>query len=136
MQQTHAQAAWTGEMSKKAQNSGFDCENCGAAVLAVTNGSYRNHCPFCLHSLHVDETPGDRRSSCGALMPPVGITRHNRKGPQIVHRCSRCCAESVNRVASDTVQPDDAGILEALPEPGRRLDGRRRSAAFRASRPH
>ena len=97
-------------MSKKTENTGFACQNCAAAVLPVTNGSYRNHCPYCLHSLHVDDTPGDRQSSCGALMPPVRLTRHGRKGPQIVHRCARCGAESVNRVASATVQPDDAGL--------------------------
>ena len=121
-------------MTKKTENTGFACQNCAAAVLPVTNGSYRNHCPFCLHSLHVDDTPGDRQSSCGDLMPPVRLTRHGRKGPQIVHRCARCGAESVNRVASDTVQPDDAGILDALPEVEPRPAGRRRTVAFRTGR--
>ena len=119
-------------MRKKDQNSRFDCVNCGAGVLPVTNGSYRNHCPFCLHSLHVDDTPGDRQSGCGSLMPGVRLTRHGRKGPQIVHRCARCGVESVNRVAYDTVQPDDVALLEALPETESRPDSRRRNAAFRA----
>ena len=113
-------------MTKKTENTAFDCRNCGATVLPVTNGSYRNHCPFCLHSLHVDDTPGDRQSGCGALMPPARLTRHGRKGPQIVHRCVRCGVESVNRVARDTAQPDDAGLLEALPEADPRPNSRRR----------
>ena len=122
-------------MSKKTENTAFDCQHCAAAVLPVTNGSYRNHCPFCLHSLHVDDTPGDRQSTCGALMPPFRLTRHARKGPQIVHRCSRCGVESVNRVAEDTVQSDDTGLLDALPEFEPRLSGRRRSGLRGAGRP-
>ena len=69
-------------MTKKTENTGFNCQNCAAAVLPITSGSYRNHCPYCLHSLHVDDTPGDRQSSCGAVMAPVRVTRHNRKGPR------------------------------------------------------
>lgn len=121
-------------MSKKTENTAFDCRNCGAAVLPVTNGSYRNHCPFCLHSRHVDDTPGDRQSACGALMPPVRLTRHARKGSQIVHRCARCGVESVNRIAQDTAQPDDVGLVDELPERESRPDARRRGAAYRASR--
>ena len=121
-------------MSKKTENTAFDCQNCGAAVLPVTNGSYRNHCPFCLHSLHVDDTPGDRQSTCGALMPPLRLTRHARKGRQIVHRCARCGVESVNRIAEDTAQPDDADLLEALSESEPRPDARRRRAVLRSSR--
>ncbi len=121
-------------MTKKTENVGFDCQNCAAAVCPVTNGSYRNHCPFCLHSLHVDDTPGDRRSSCGALMPPVRLTRHARKGRQVVHRCARCGVESVNKVALDTSQPDEATLLDALPEGEPRRPSRRRTATFGAGR--
>ena len=98
-------------MSRKTENTGFTCENCGRAVCALTNGSYRNHCPFCLFSKHVDNAPGDRRETCGGLMAPVGMTYRAGKGYQIVHRCLVCGAERLNKAAADTVQPDD---IEAL----------------------
>ena len=41
-------------MSRKSENTGFICAYCGADAKPLTNGSYRNHCPLCLHSLHVD----------------------------------------------------------------------------------
>src|SRR4051794_2073561 len=47
-------------MSRSTENSSFCCEHCQQLVLPVTNGSYRNHCPFCLRSKHVDILPGDR----------------------------------------------------------------------------
>jgi hypothetical protein len=67
----------------------------------LTNGSYRNHCYRCLYSIHVDETPGDRRSRCGGPMRPVGVVR-SKKGWQIVHRCLACGAVRRNRVAERT----------------------------------
>ena len=75
--------------------------------MPVTNGSYRNHCPFCLYSMHVDLMPGDRRSECGGMMEPVGLERKSGKGFQVVHKCLRCGQLSVNRCAVDTVQSDD-----------------------------
>ena len=36
----------------------FTCVHCGAEVLPMGKSS-RNHCPFCLWSLHVDILPGD-----------------------------------------------------------------------------
>ena len=41
----------------------FNCRNCGRLVVPAGAGSdHRNHCPNCLHSLHVDIEPGDRES--------------------------------------------------------------------------
>jgi len=88
-------------VSRKTENAGFICAFCGADVKLLTNGSYRNHCPRCLHSLHVDNLPGDRNSDCRGLMKPVGIRYHSKKGWQIVHRCQTCGAEKVNRTAPD-----------------------------------
>ncbi len=49
-------------MKKRILNTAFVCQNCKREVLPIQNGSYRNHCPFCLFSLHVDgEVPGDRK---------------------------------------------------------------------------
>ena len=98
-------------MSRKTENTGFTCENCGQAVFPLNNGSYRNHCPFCLFSRHVDKAPGDRREACGGLMKPVGIRYKSGKGYQIIHRCLKCGAEKANKAAVNTIQPDD---IEAL----------------------
>jgi DNA-directed RNA polymerase subunit RPC12/RpoP len=107
-------------MSRREENTGFTCENCGRQVLPLSNGSYRNHCPHCLYSKHVDEKPGDRRKNCGGLMQPVGVTYKSGKGLQIIHRCLACGAEKVNKVAGDTSQPDDiealAGLMQSLSE--------------------
>jgi DNA-directed RNA polymerase subunit RPC12/RpoP len=97
-------------MSRSTENTGFVCASCGRRVEPLTNGSYRNHCPFCLHSLHVDIVPGDRRNPCRGLMAPVGL-RDGKKGFQIAFRCRRCGVSGVNRIAEDTLQPDDFDLL-------------------------
>ena len=38
-------------------DAGFTCRVCGKEVLPLGYTS-RNHCPFCLSSLHVDINPG------------------------------------------------------------------------------
>lgn len=101
-------------MSHKSENVPFICENCGASVPPVTNGSYRNHCPDCLCSKHVDVSPGDRASECGGIMDPVGAVYNPAKGWQIIHRCRVCGAEVRNKVAEDTVRPDNKELLRRL----------------------
>jgi hypothetical protein len=101
-------------MARDDENRCFDCINCGAAVSALTNGSYRNHCPVCLCSVHVDLRPGDRANDCAGLMRPAGLTHSGNKGWQIVHRCERCGGTQRNRIASDTAQPDDVRKIAAL----------------------
>lgn len=89
-------------------NEGFTCAACGGNVEPLRNGSYRNHCPFCLVSLHVDDNPGDRAADCGGLMDAVAVELHARKGIMLVHRCRRCGAVKRNKAATDDpVQPDD-----------------------------
>ena len=83
---------------------------------------HRNHCPFCLWSLHVDrEVAGDRDDICHGLMEPIGLTfKHEgvdkygqkKQGElMLVHRCQRCGKVSINRVAGDD---DPQKILEIL----------------------
>ena len=100
-------------MGRSRENTGFVCDHCGRAVRPITNGSYRNHCPFCLYSKHLDALPGDRKSECRGLMEPRGLVSSG-KGLQIVHRCIRCGAVRVNRVAEFTDQPDDVEALLPL----------------------
>lgn len=85
-------------------------------MAPLTNGSYRNHCPSCLYSKHVDIVPGDRAAACGGLMAPVGLDYRPGKGHVLVHRCMRCGAVRRNRIAVDAEQPDD---LDAILRVGR-----------------
>lgn len=90
------------------------CVHCGAGVVPVTNGSVRNHCPFCLWSLHVDDSkPGDRRSSCRSPMKPIDLLK-NKKGWQVLHRCTTCHKQQANIVATDTVQDDMAALIRFM----------------------
>lgn len=85
-----------------ARQEPFVCEHCGASVEPLEHGSYRNHCPKCLRSKHVDaEGPGDRASTCGALMDPVGLDHDGKKGWMIRHLCRRCSKEIPNKAAPD-----------------------------------
>ena len=94
-------------MSRNSENTAFTCHRCGLAVVPLSNGSYRNHCPRCLYSRHLDLAPGDRASSCEGMMEPIGVKYRSGKGLQVVHRCMTCRLVRANRVARDTVQPDD-----------------------------
>lgn len=96
-------------------NQSFTCVNCGAAVSPLAGGGYRNHCPVCLHSLHVDVNPGDRAADCGGVMEPVAVERSGKKGWVLSHRCRRCGALRRNLAAiEDPVQPDDYEAIVAL----------------------
>lgn len=91
-----------------AGNEGFTCRVCGLEVLPLANGSFRNHCPRCLWSAHVDRVPGDRSEGCGGLMRPEGLVGSPSTGWQIAHRCIACGAVRYNRTAEDDPrQPDD-----------------------------
>lgn len=90
-----------GTISRATENTGFTCDICGLEVTALRNGSYRNHCPSCLHSKHVDERPGDRAASCRAPMAPTAVEHHPAKGYMLVHRCVSCGFTRRNRLADD-----------------------------------
>ena len=54
----------------------FVCEEC---ELCVYGDGYRNHCPKCLVSKHVDENPGDRAAECGGLMDVTDVAMDHGK---------------------------------------------------------
>lgn len=94
-----------------ARQESFTCSHCGATVGLLTTGSYRNHCPRCLWSKHVDEAgPGDRAATCGGMMLPVGIEHRSGKGWMIVHRCESCGKTITNKTAED----DDRERISAI----------------------
>jgi len=89
----------------------FTCGHCGKQVEPLAHGSYRNHCPHCLWSKHVDrDGPGDRLSDCGSLMKPVELDQDGKKGWLIIHSCESCHKEIPNKAAPDD---DLAGFMSA-----------------------
>lgn len=80
----------------------FKCKVCGNLVTPENAGSdHRNHCPYCLSSLHVDNEPGDRESDCGGIMEPIAVWVRKNGEWAIIHRCKICGTLSSNRVAAD-----------------------------------
>ena len=96
-------------------NESFVCEHCGDEVLPTTCGIPRNHCPSCLHSMHVDVNPGDRANSCGGLMEPIGGVIHGKKGYVIVHQCLTCGQQARSKfIPEQDVQPDNLDLFIEL----------------------
>jgi len=93
-------------------NEGFICGHCNKKVGPIIyGGSYRNHCPFCLWSRHVDsDIPGDRKSVCKGLMEPIGVFTRRTGEYVLVHRCNICGHERFNRIAGD----DDFSLVTGL----------------------
>lgn len=93
------------------------CKNCKREVNEDALGTkHRNHCPYCLYSVHLDEkSSGDRLSDCRGLMEPIGLQFKNESGEageiMIVHRCESCYKISKNRIAGDD-EPE--AILEVF----------------------
>jgi hypothetical protein len=63
--------------------------------------AYRNHCPYCLWSRHVDDLPGDRASGCGGAMEPIAVWVRRGSDWAIIHQCRKCGALHSNRIAGD-----------------------------------
>jgi len=99
---------------KSKRKFGFTCEHCNSWVSKdqFIGTHFRNHCPFCLYSKHLDiKKSGDRHSSCHDLMKPIGLTfkhegidkyGHPRQGElMLIHQCLECNDFSINRLAAD-----------------------------------
>jgi hypothetical protein len=95
-------------------DEGFVCAHCGKEVMPLGYSS-RNHCPFCLWSLHLDINPGDRASECGGELEPIRVEPDARRGYVIVHRCTKCGEIHRCRAAHMAKnQPDDIKLLIKL----------------------
>ena len=95
-------------------DAGFVCKACGKEVLPLGYTS-RNHCPFCLCSLHVDILPGDRQNPCGGIMRPVHAEPDSRRGYIMYQKCEKCGTIGRNRAAHEaSVQPDDIDLIIKL----------------------
>ncbi|MEE2751849.1 MAG: tRNA lysidine(34) synthetase TilS [Myxococcota bacterium] len=89
----------------------FDCSFCGNEV-PLGGAMVRDHCPWCLCSVHVDVVPGDRNAGCGGIMMPVGFEQSG--GTSVLHyRCGTCGHSHRCRAHPD----DDRERLIALSAP-------------------
>ena len=80
----------------------FTCRACGRLVVPEGAGSgHRNHCPYCLNSVHPDDRPGDRGSDCHGRMEPISVWVRRNGEWAIIHRCVICGKMSSNRTAAD-----------------------------------
>ena len=67
----------------------FICDNCGRKVPKLGYTS-RDHCPYCLHSKHVDKNPGDREEECHGDLVPIRMEPNSKKGYVIIYKCKKC----------------------------------------------
>ena len=86
------------------------CAFCGKNV--PPNGvTSRDHCPFCLSSLHVDLNPGDRKNPCRGRLVPLQTLPDAKKGFIIRYRCEKCKKEVRCKAALTGAAPDDTELL-------------------------
>jgi len=89
----------------------FVCLTCGAQV-PLGGARVRDHCPFCLHSLHVDRVPGDRLANCQGALVPAALEQV--AGETVIqYVCERCGHRHRCRAHSS----DDQEALRALSGP-------------------
>lgn len=77
----------------------FICEKCNKKI-AKLNYTARDHCPYCLHSKHVDINPGDRQNGCHGFLVPIGIEKFKNTF-KIIYKCDNCDQLHKNIIASD-----------------------------------
>lgn len=77
----------------------FVCLSCGREVEPL-NYSARDHCPYCLKSLHVDNNPGDRQNLCHGLLIPISLDKY-KDTYKIVYMCNKCGQIKRNIIARD-----------------------------------
>ncbi len=81
-------------------DNAFVCHNCGKQVEKLGYTS-RDHCPYCLHSLHVDNVPGDRANECHGDLVPIAVETNAKKGYIIIYKCAKCGEIKKNKAAED-----------------------------------
>ena len=77
----------------------FMCVVCGKNVEPLKY-SARDHCPYCLCSIHVDINPGDRLNTCKGILKPIDIDKY-KDTYKIVYKCEKCHKLHRNIMASD-----------------------------------
>jgi len=83
----------------------FICKNCGKKVDKLGYTS-RDHCNFCLYSIHVDIEPGDRLNECRGKLRPVNVLMSSKKDMVIEYICETC-GQSVRNIVADDDDKDE-----------------------------
>lgn len=83
----------------KRLDEGFICQNCNKTVSPLGYTS-RDHCPYCLYSLHVDINPGDRKNPCKGLLKPIDVEKF-KDSFKIIYECQKCKEIHKNIMAND-----------------------------------
>ena len=81
------------------RDEGFICIVCGKKVLPL-GYTARDHCPFCLYSLHVDNNPGDRSNLCHGVLKPIDVEKF-KDSYKIIYQCEKCGEIHKNIMAKD-----------------------------------
>lgn len=89
----------------------FTCKNCQMEVNAL-GYTARNHCPYCLYSIHIDNNPGDRAADCFGLLKPIAIEKAKKDTYKIVFRCNKCKTIKKNKTAKDDNQEKILQIMQ------------------------
>ncbi len=91
----------------------FQCSSCGHEA-ELGGARVRDHCPACLHGLHVDVVPGDRAADCGGVLVPESLELV--AGEAVIrYRCTLCGARPRVRAHPD----DRPAALSELSATGR-----------------
>lgn len=77
----------------------FICNNCGKNV-DILGYTARDHCPYCLHSIHIDINPGDRANNCLGNLIPIGVEKF-KDTYKIIYKCDKCNKLHRNIMATD-----------------------------------
>ena len=87
-------------------NEAFTCIVCEKEIPPANTGC-RNHCPYCLSSVHVDINPGDRANPCKGILDCVGYELSKKKGIMLLFKCRKCDASTRNKAIIDGDQVND-----------------------------
>ena len=80
-------------------DEGFICIHCGKEVLPLGYSS-RDHCPYCLYSIHIDINPRDRQNTCLGMLRTIGIEKY-KDTYKILYKCEKCNKNHKNIIAKD-----------------------------------
>ncbi|MCK6505125.1 tRNA lysidine(34) synthetase TilS [Myxococcota bacterium] len=111
------------------RDEAFTCAWCGAAV-EPGGAMVRDHCPYCLRSLHVDVVPGDRAAGCGGLLEPVSLELVGGQ-VHVHHRCARCGHRHRVRAHPQDEVPAGLSVAELPGRGALRAQGRARTLPAR-----
>lgn len=78
----------------------FRCIVCHKPVKAL-GYSARDHCPYCLCSIHIDNNPGDRLCHCLGVLKPIDVEMGKKDNLKIIYRCDKCGMIKKNKMAID-----------------------------------